>query len=287
MSVRLWWNFLQNSALWIHFQLVFLKKCLDPLLPQLTNIVNSFWRFSLISEDGPCHTPHKKGKHWQKWAEELSANFKLKVPVKDNWARLSSTDQHLEAVLVLLDFSAAFDTLSHSALLQRLRERYGITGTALKWNKSYLQGRSQSVVINEEMSDSFVLDERVPQGSVNGPFMITLFSAPIGDVINAHGIKFMTYADDTQLYMLLYPSERDFVLPILELCLREIKAWTTRNRLVLNDSKTEVVHINSKLWKRHSSHPKDNLWFNWSWGIAGCKDSSASSSMNLWTWKIM
>ena len=123
--------------------------------------------------------------------------------------------------------------------------------TALKWCKSYLQGRSQ-FVINEEMSDSFDLDEGVPQVSVNGPLMLTLFSAPIGDVINAHGIKFMTYADHTQLYMLLHPSERDFVNPILELCLRDIKARTTRNRLVLNDSKTEVVHISSKFVKTPS-----------------------------------
>ena len=77
-------------------------------------------------------------------------------------------------------------------------------------------------------------------------------SHPIGDVINAHGIKFMTYADDIQLYMLLHPSEHDFVLPILKLSLRDIKAWTTRNRLVLNDSKTEVVHISSKFVKTPS-----------------------------------
>ena len=89
---------------------------------------------------------------------------------------LNAVNQHLEAVLVILDFSAAFDTLSHPALLQRLRERYGITGTALKWYKSYLQGRSQSVVINEEVSDSFDLDEGVPQGSLNGPLMFMLFS---------------------------------------------------------------------------------------------------------------
>ena len=82
--------------------------------------------------------------------------------------------------------------------------------------------------------------------------MLTLFSAPIGDVINAHGIKFMTYANHTQLYMLLHPSERDFVNPIFELCLRDIKARTTRNRLVLNDSKTEVVHISTKFVKTPS-----------------------------------
>jgi len=62
----------------------------------------------------------------------------------------------------------------------------------------------------------------------------------------------MTYADDTQLYILLHPRDREFVISRLELCLRDIKAWTASNMLVLNDSKTEVVHISSKFVKTPS-----------------------------------
>ena len=162
---------------------------------------------------------------------------------------LSAADQHLEVILVLLDFSAAFDTLAHPVLLRRLRDRYGIGGTALEWYTSYLENRFQAVDINGELSDNHLMEEGVPQGSVNGPLLFSLFSAPLGDVISAHNINFMTYADDTQMYLILHPNEREFAIQRLELCLRDVKAWTTANKLVLNDSKTELVHISSKFVK--------------------------------------
>ena len=165
---------------------------------------------------------------------------------------LLAADKHLEAILILLDFSAAFDTLSHQVLINRLRERYGVEGTALEWYKSYLEDRLQAISIKGELSENILLEEGVPQGSVNGPLLFTLFSAPLGDVIKSHDINFMTYADDTQMYLVLHPSERDFYIPRLELCLRDIKAWTMTNRLVLNDSKTELVHICSKFVKSPS-----------------------------------
>ena len=114
---------------------------------------------------------------------------------------------------------------------------------------SYLESRFQAISIKGELSDNVLLEDGVPQGSVNGPLLFTLFSAPLGDVIKSHNINFMTYADDTQMYLVLHPSEREFVIPRLELCLRDIKAWTTANRLVLNDLKTELVHISSKFAK--------------------------------------
>ena len=159
---------------------------------------------------------------------------------------LLASDQHHEAILVLLDFSAAFDTLSHQVLFTRLRDRYGIKGSALDWIKSYLKNRFQAISINGELSDDMLLEDGVPQGSVNGPLLFTLFSAPLGDVIKAHNISYMSYADDTQIYLVLHPRDRELAIPRLELCLRDIKAWTTTNRLVLNDSKTELVHISSK-----------------------------------------
>ena len=165
---------------------------------------------------------------------------------------LLAADRHLEGVLILLDFSAAFDTLSHKVLIKRLHDRYGIKGSALRWYKSYLDSRYHTVSINGVLSDEIPLDEGVPQGSVKGPLLFTLFSAALGDIIKAHGIDFMTYADDSQLYILLHPRDREFVIPRLELCLRDIKAWTADNMLVLNDSKTEIVHISSKFIKTPS-----------------------------------
>ncbi len=159
---------------------------------------------------------------------------------------LRAVDQHQEAVLVLLDFSAAFDTINHQTILQRLQARYGIQDTALKWFESYLRGRVQTVEIGGVLSDSCVLKEGVPQGSVFGPSIFTMYTAPLDDIILAHGIDYMKYADDLQLYLILKPSARSEAISRMQLCIGDVKAWSVKNSLMFNDSKTEVVHVSSK-----------------------------------------
>ena len=68
--------------------------------------------------------------------------------------------------LILLDLSAAFDTVNHTILLHRLENWFGITGLALQWFKSYLKCRSQSVSVNGLLSEPSKLDCGVPQGAV-------------------------------------------------------------------------------------------------------------------------
>ena len=111
---------------------------------------------------------------------------------------LLALDSRQEVVLVLLDLSA-FDTINHDVLLHRLRSRYGINGTALNWFRSYLTNRTQSVRIGDSSSSSRTLKYGVPQGSVLGPLLFSLFFAPIEEVILDHGLRCMVYADDTQL----------------------------------------------------------------------------------------
>jgi len=91
-------------------------------------------------------------------------------------------DQGSVACLVMLDLSAAFDTIDHSILLKRLQNRFGVEGSALSWFHSYLSDRDQAVSIDGVTSEAKVLDFGVPQGSVLGPLVFVDYAAPIGDI---------------------------------------------------------------------------------------------------------
>ena len=91
---------------------------------------------------------------------------------------LRAVDEQKAVALVLLDLSAAFDTIDHNIMLSRLSKRLGVGGIALKWFESYLKGRKQSVVINETLSSPVYVLYGVPQGSVLGPnFFYNLYTA--------------------------------------------------------------------------------------------------------------
>lgn len=96
------------------------------------------------------------------------------------------------------------------------------------------------------MSNDHILHCGVPQGSVSGPFDFTIYAAPIEDVIAEHNVNAMVYADDTQIYLPFEKFERSNSVEKIETCARDIKNWTAANRLLLNDSKTEVVHMTSR-----------------------------------------
>ena len=152
-------------------------------------------------------------------------------------------------ILVLLDLSAAFDTIDHSILLSRLHTRFGIVGDALSWIESYLSNRHYIVQVGSHKSSPHCLNYGVPQGSVLGPLLFSAYTSPITDVINAHGIQHHLYADDTQLWVPVDvddPTNLSSTLKTLTLALNDISSWMTRNKLKLNPAKTELVIITSK-----------------------------------------
>ena len=96
---------------------------------------------------------------------------------------LRNADDRLVSVLTLLDLSAAFDTLDHPIFLQRLETTFGISATVLHWFASYLEGCEQLVKADNVLSSPSPLQFGVPQGSVLGPVLFTLYSQPLTDLI--------------------------------------------------------------------------------------------------------
>ena len=146
---------------------------------------------------------------------------------------------HQPTVLIGLDLSAAFDTIDKATLIARLEKTFGISGCALEWIRSYLTNRSQHVRIGSSNSLPSICDFGVPQGSVLGPVLFTLYVSPIADVISTFGINHHQYADDTQLYIALDPQDPD--INALSQCTEAVCHWFQSNGLCLNPSKSEVV----------------------------------------------
>ena len=97
--------------------------------------------------------------------------------------------------------SAAFDTVDHSILLDRLGTSFGIKGTALAWLQSFLTGRKLRVFFNGVSSSTVYITTGVPQGSVLGPLLFLLYSADFSVIADKHGLGVHCYADDGQIYV--------------------------------------------------------------------------------------
>ena len=98
-------------------------------------------------------------------------------------------------ILLLLDLSAAFDTVDHRISLASLTDRFGIDGKARDWFKSYLSGRMQFVAIGSARSFGLPLNCGVPQGSVLGPILYLLYVDPLGDIMRHYNVSFHFYAE--------------------------------------------------------------------------------------------
>jgi hypothetical protein len=189
---------------------------------------------------------------------------------------LETLDKGATTVLIMLDLSAAFDTIDHKVLLQRFERMYGITGCALQWVSSYLHNRSQVVVIENELSDPVTLKFGVPQGSVLGPKFYTMYTRPLGDLICKYGLKYHFYADDTQLYVSFNTRDNTAELEALrcvETCLKDIENWMHQNMLKLNTDKTEVMLFTS----RHNLKNLSSLTVS----VGDCAINPATSVRNL------
>lgn len=145
------------------------------------------------------------------------------------------------ALLGLLDLSAAFDTVDHDVLVERLSRTYGIRSTALDWLRSYLFNRRQTVLFDGVFSTIRSLFCGVPQGSVLGPLLFLLYTADVGELATSLGLASHFYADDSQLYTWGHPSTVEQQRGRMELGIERIADWMRSNRLRLNPEKTDFL----------------------------------------------
>ena len=163
-----------------------------------------------------------------------------------------STDLFLSLIkdnisaLALLDFSSAFDTIDHPILVHCLHTDFGLTDTVLQWFSSYLTDRTHYVALSNHCSPFAPVHSGVPQGSVLGPILFTMYIKPLSAIIDSDSIIHHSFADDLQLQMSAPPDRISELLHSKQSCISDVKAWSTANMLKLNDNKTELMLVTTK-----------------------------------------
>jgi hypothetical protein len=149
------------------------------------------------------------------------------------------------SLLVLLDLTCAFDTVSHDVLLQKLSS-IGLEGDAHNWFRRYLNDRWQSVRIGDSLSEPRCLKAGVPQGSVLGPVLFSIYLTGIEKVIQKHEVQFVIFADDIQLIITSPASHISAAAAKMEICIAELSRWLSSHSLALNAAKTEFVVLGTR-----------------------------------------
>ena len=170
-------------------------------LPFLSKIIEKHvdHYFGIHDDANDLNDPHQSA--YTKGASTETALLKVQNDL------LLAVDSKKAALLILLDLSAAFDTIDHKILLSRLDKNFGIRGTALSWVQSYLSDRLQYIVVNGSKSTAKPLLHGVPQGSNFGPKAFKRYDRPVGIIAKKYRLEYHIYADDTQLYVSFKPHD--------------------------------------------------------------------------------
>ena len=186
--------------------------------------------------DNNLHSPYQYG-----YKKGHSTETLLLKVVND---LLMACDEHKPTILMLLDLSAAFDTVDQTKLLEILQHEIGIKGTALKWFKSFLMDRTQQVKIGEAYSKLTKLLYGVAQGSVLGPDLFNIYIRSLYEYIKPALFRIFGFADDHQLMKCFLPLLQVKALEgDVNRCFNMIAKWMSDYFLCLNPSKTKIIIV--------------------------------------------
>ena len=166
----------------------------------------------------------------------------------DSWLKALNSGKLVGCVMV--DFRKAFDLVDHQILLKKFQSDK-CSESCLSWFNSYLINRTQRVVLNNELSDSSVVNCGVPQGSILGPLLFLLFTNDLPLLLHDTVSFVDLYADDTTLYE--QHSDLKTLQRNLQKSLNLLHDWCRKNGMVLNTLKTKVMLITSRQ-KRNNLH---------------------------------
>ena len=157
---------------------------------------------------------------------------------------LEACDKNMPSVVLLLDLSAAFDTVDHDKLLFILEEEIGVTGVALKWFREFLTNRTQAVKIGDSLSEVALLLFGVVQGSILGPRLFNIYIRSIYKEVAPTKFEIVGFADDHQLIkQFLIQLKVTALGDDIRNCLEVIAKWMNEHFLCLNQAKTKILVV--------------------------------------------
>ena len=165
---------------------------------------------------------------------------------------LKAMDTGKCTILLLLDLSAAFDTVDHDRLLSILFNEIGLRGVVLRWFTSYLLHRRQAVNIKGQISDFLDILYGVPQGSVLGPILFNIYVRNFINILNEAGFTAHGYADDHQIFKFFsIEFQYESICFSIPRCLEIIAHWMKASFLKLNSSKSQIIIFTPKNLAKH------------------------------------
>ena len=152
-------------------------------------------------------------------------------------------DEKMLTALILIDFSKAFNSISHPIFLQILSSVGASLGT-VEWFRSYLTGRTQSVRIGSTLSSPLTITHGVPQGAIFAPLLFSIYMNDLPSL--PLECRLESYVDDTKVFPSFPIENKDIAKQHLEEDLLRVAKWCCNNQLLINPDKTKLILVGTR-----------------------------------------